>query len=319
MKKTITLSTLLAAVVLLGAGCLKDKGYDDQEYQTQIKEIKGVAFPQAASSPIAGSLVSQTTPMVIDGPLITLEQDRAATSDVTVTLQVNQALVTADPSLGLSPLPNGTFSVAPLTVVIPAGSKFSDAVKITLNNTSLLDPTITYGVGLSIISATDGYKIASNQKDIVFAFTIRNKYDGIYRLKAYTNLGTTNTSAPYLVQTDCAYGLTLETLNANTVRLSNQPLWRAGAFFDGFCNVNVDISFNTATDKVSAVTNWTMCPPTGTVILFPATGTWPAQFNNQPSYDSRYDPATKTVFVAYNQASNARLIVDTLIYCGPRP
>lgn len=318
MRKQFLSLTLVATVVTVMSGCLKDKGYDNREYQTQITEVKGVSFPEALGGPVRSSLVSQSTPMVIDGPDITLEQTRPASSDVHVTVTLNNALVTADPSLGLSTLPGGSFSINNLNITIPAGSSLSDEIKITLNNTGALDPTLTYGIGFTITTVDGGYTIASNKKNVIYAFTVRNKYDGIYRLKAYGNLGG-NTAAPYLVSTDCAYELTLETLSADKVRMSNQPLWRSTGFSDGFCNVLFDFTFNSATNKVSAVQSRSECPPNaGIPVNFPATGSFPAQ--GVPGYDSRYDPATKTVYVAMGLNNNpAWVVVDTLIYCGPRP
>ncbi len=179
IMKNLFRSVLLASVITLtGVGCLKDEGFEDQKYGTQIQEVKGVAFNQAAVSPVVLGITSQTTSQTVDGPVITLEQEGTAATDVTVNIQVNNTLVT---DLKYTPLPPSVYTISTLTPVIPLGQK-STLIKITIPNSSTLDPTKTYGVGLTITSVSSGYTIAANSKDVVIAFTVKNKYDGKYRV-----------------------------------------------------------------------------------------------------------------------------------------
>jgi hypothetical protein len=306
MKKYLV-SFLFAGVVVAGVtGCLKDEGFEDQQYGTVVSEQKGISFPQSTVSPISVALNSVDTVQRIS-TAVNLESSGPAREDITVSLTVNPTLAT---DAGLEPLPAGSF-IVPATVTIPAGQRFVDVV-ITIPNASILNPVRKYGLGLTISGVSNGYTIASNMKNVVFSFNIKNKYDGIYRLQAYANLGS-NTSAPYLVSTNCAYGLTLTTTGPSSVRMSSQPLWRGNAFYAGFCNVNFDFTMNPTTDKVTNVTSWatTGCGGAGIGVNFPGPGA---------AYDSRFDPQTKTLYVKMGLNNNpAWIVIDTLIYCGPRP
>ena len=325
MKKIGILSTLAAGLLVAASGCLKDKGFENQNYGIQITEVKAVSFPQAAASPLAYGLDVSATPQVIPGLVnLAIESNSNAEADLPITISNTTAADVAaynaaNPTTPVEILPSALWSV-PTTITIPAGAKTATA-DITVSNTTSLDPNKFYAVGLTITNSPAGYQIAANQKKILIIFSVKNRYDGIYRLKAYANLGG-NTSAPYLVTTACGYGLELETTGPNTVRMSNQPLWRANAFYDGFCNVNFDFAFDLATDKVSSVTSWSSCPPNaGIAVNFPATSAPAGSPANLgvPGYNSRYDAATRTIYVAMGLNNNPNwVVVDTLIYCGPR-
>ncbi|RZK98307.1 MAG: DUF1735 domain-containing protein, partial [Pedobacter sp.] len=174
MKKLIAIFAL--SVSILNVGCLKDKGFEDEKYGIQIKETKGVSFPESSSSPKAVALVSSTTLQTAKVG-VTLESAEPAASDVTVNITVNNALAT---SMGLTAVP-GTAVNIPATITIPAGQRMAELV-VSFPNATVLDPNKKYGIGLSISSATGGYKVSSNLKDLVLSISIKNKYDGVYEV-----------------------------------------------------------------------------------------------------------------------------------------
>ncbi len=310
MKRNSMKLLLATCVTVFLAGCLKDKGFEDQQYGTQITVAKGVAFPQTAGSPIVSAITGQAAPITVAGPIITLEEDGKPSSPVNVTLQVDQSLITA--ASGITPLPAGSFTVAPLTVTIAAGEKVSNAVKITVNNSNTLDPTKIYGVGLKIVSVDGGYKIAANQSKIVFSFSIKNKYDGVYRLVGNHN------RTPFTFRYDQTMHMITQGPSSvifywpevksigHPIGTGPDPVGDVSWYGSAIAPVVV---FDQATDVVTNVFN---NPPNATVIT---------RFDGQTGANvSRYEPATKRIIVHWNYNGNPlRAFFDTLTYISPRP
>jgi hypothetical protein len=324
MKKISFIILSSAALLLTGTGCLKDKAFEAQQYGIQVAEVKGVAFPQASKEQVvAGSINSQTTPSVIQGPYITLEEDAVAATDVTVTVQLNDALITAantDLDLALEPIPAGSYTLSSLSVVIPAGQKLSDALKITVPNSTLLDPTITYALGFTITAVDKGYTIAGNQKNIVIAFSIKNKYDGVYKLK----LRSTGWAAYGIADGVAAeYSGTFDfiTVGAN----SNST----------FSSARQDNLLPAFAGNTTAVTGYTAFGATTPLFVFDnATNALTDVINTTPDdgrgrtleinpavTDSRYDPTSKVIYASFIMKQNGRpnqIFYDTLTYIKER-
>jgi hypothetical protein len=315
--KNIFFIGISCAVLFIHSGCLKDKDFENKKYGMQIAENKGVTFPQSQRSPVRGAFTAQTTPVVLDGPFIALEQNGNAATDVHVTLQVNDNLVTA---AGFTPLPAGSYTVSDLQVLIPKGQRNNDQVRITIPNSTILDPTKVYGVGFTISSADAGYKIAANQKNVVMAFAIKNKYDGVYTLRIKTagwgaygiadgvsgeypgevNMITTNVSSVSIYTTEQEDGL--------------QPAFTGGVGSLGsataFGATTPLLVFDPATDKLEEVRNTTPDDGRGRTLTL-----------NTAVTDSRFDPATRTIYAAYIMKQNGRpdqFIYDTLTYIRER-
>jgi hypothetical protein len=296
MKKISFFYTLLASALLVLSGCIKDKGFEDQKYGINITEIKAVAFPQASGSPVLGSINSQTTPSTVQGPYVTLEQNGSATKDVTVSIVENNTLVTDE---GFTPLPAGTYTISTKSPVIAAGKNSSDAVNIVIANSTLLDPLKTYGVGFTISTADQGYGIAANQKSVVIAFSIKNKYDGVYSYSGtiYRNSAT----GPDMALSGPFTGLkdrSLQTLGANSVSLV--PLWATGSGIGGIDGTYITVDPVTNLVTMACSTNPLLKNTVGAV--------------------NKYDPATKTFTLAFQwgTAPNTRVTTMTLVYVKPR-
>jgi hypothetical protein len=84
------------------------------------------------------------------------------------------------------PLPSANYSISTLNVVIPKGQK-QVAVPVSIINAAALDPLKLYGIGLTISSVDNNYKIASNYDDLFIIINIKNKYDGVYKLRGVHN------------------------------------------------------------------------------------------------------------------------------------
>jgi hypothetical protein len=71
-----------------------------------------------------------------------------------------------------------------LTATIKAG-KLLDTLEITIPRASNLDPNLTYGIGLELVSASNGFIVASNMKEVLIRISVKNIYDGEYTANGY--------------------------------------------------------------------------------------------------------------------------------------
>lgn len=310
MRKVL-LFTLAASLIFTISGCLKDKGFEKQQYGIQVVEVKAVAFPQSTSSPIVIGINSQATTQTVDGPTITTEQDGVVTSPVTVTIAINNTLVT---DAGLTLFPVGGYSVNSLTVTIPAGEKFSSFLKVTIPNSSSLDATKSYGIGLTISAVDQGYKIASNFKNVVLQFNIKNKYDGKYNLKGIHN------RAPY---DQYPFNLTVGMVTTGPSSVAMylyapfgdfaQPIGTAVGVVGWYGNVmSPNFTFNpngTGPGGSDLCTGVTTYVGAGVTLAMVTTG----------GIVNRYEPGPKKMYLTYQYNGNdLRRFYDTLTYIGPR-
>lgn len=306
MKRFFLTSALFASLGLLLTGCLKDKGFDNQEYGINDPDTQppGVGFPLAASAKYTVGLdVSATAQVVNDVIYINLESGSPAPSNVDITLTLNDALRTAyntTNGTNILPLSSTLYNVA-LTMTIPAGAR-NVQIPITISNTTGLDPNSSYGLGITISSVTGNYKIAGNLKNLLLEFTIKNKYDGKYQLTGFHNRPTLDlpydetvlmiTSGPNSVYMYWpALGAAAHPLNGGTTYYGS---FTSNFFFDLTTNL---------------LTSWDMTP-------------YATSLSTQvgPALDSRWDPADKTIYAQfyYNNNPGARRFTDTLRYLGPR-
>jgi len=325
MKRILIIAASALTLSVLVSSCLKDKGFEDGEYGTDVKEIKGVAFPLAPSSPVIKSINSQTTTQDFQVPNITLEQEGAAASDVTVTVTLNNALVAdamaADPTLNLTVLPADAYTISTTSIVIPAGQKFSDALKLNIPNSSSLDPTLTFAVGFSITAVSSGYTIAANQKDIVVGFSIKNKYDGVYNLRFRTTGWGAYGIADDAPSEEYATEVDMETSGANSNRLFNNyfgdyilPGFTGGAGnvagYTAFGATSPEFVFDLNTNALIDVRNTALPDARNRTLAI-----------NPAVTDSRYDPATKTIYASFLMGQTGRpnqVFYDTLTFVSER-
>jgi len=181
MKNIFKLSFFGVAMTVAFSSCLKDKGFDNGDYGIQVIEKKGVSLPQSVAGSVDYGLLSSDVPQLLVSPVVALETIGAQSSDVTVQFALKPSLVAADPDLTLLPASAYTSN---LTATIKAGSLL-DTLEITIPRASDLDPTLTYGLGLELVSASNGFTVASNMKEVLIRITIKNIYDGEYTSNGY--------------------------------------------------------------------------------------------------------------------------------------
>lgn len=315
---------MLLSLSAIFTGCLKDKGFEEQIYgiKDPSGQPLGISFPATGTN--GGSLdvaidalATAQTVSVVD---INLEGNEPAAADIHVNLVMNPTLVAdynTQNGTSLIALPVAQYT-ANLKVTIAKGQRLG-SFKLVLPNSSLISPINSYGMGLSIASIDEpGYIIAANLKNIVLNISIKNKFDGVYKLKskmldwlnntpfnidnaAWTWPGEVFmiTSGPNSVKMYDDYGFSqyihpIKTTTAWSAFGSTEPKF----IFDN--------TANTLTDCVNDFVN----PSNGRAFL-----------KNAAITTSRWDPATKNIYAAIIMKQPGRSdlqIFDTLIYVRAR-
>jgi hypothetical protein len=229
---------------------------------------------------------------------------RAVTNhDTRVKVIVNPVVVSeynAANGTSYIPAPPSGFSLTPAEYILSPEQR-TVLVKAVIQPSALLDAQ--YAVGLSIASMSDG-DISATAHNVIVFLSIKNSYDGIYSLHGYANIPATSYVGNFSLP--CSENLEVATSGSASVFLSpSQPAPDNGGFVY-ISNVLPDFAFDKTTNKVSAVSSRNG----GIALIFPY----------DASYNSRYDPASKTIYVKYGvaPAGSGRYIIDTLTFCRPR-
>ena len=217
-----------------------------------------------------------------------------APSDITVNLDIDTA------ALSQYNAENGTNYVVPAasvftlppTAVIKKGTRLAQ-VSASITNSADFDFSQNYALPVKITSATDGI-ISNNFCKAVYAFGLRNVYDGHYSLKGFSLRGGDPVKTGNFVYD---HGMDLVTVGGNVVQFADLQVW----------SDLTGVGIGNPVFTVNADNSVTVSSSGGAI--------------NAPGYDSKYDPATKTFYVSFTWGAGpaARLAIDTLTYVGPRP
>lgn len=305
MKKLLLASALFTAMIFMFSSCLKDKGFNNGLYGINDPDTQppGIGFPEASNSNNGFAINSLSTPQTILAPMVNLFSGKPAESDVHVVLQLDNSIVTAYNTA------NGTAFVVPtagqytintLNVTIPAGQR-NVFVPIVIPNASSLSLTTTYALGFKLVSTDGGYTIAGNMSKVLISFSIKNQYDGIYSIKGFI----------YRAGDPVLSGIvtgerSLATTGAYSVRMVENHLWADGS------NSGIAATVSNPTYTVNPATNGVLITSDG--------GAFPGGMMNDPNYNSRYVPATRTFYVSsvWSNLTDRRM-TDTLTWLRPRP
>ncbi|TDH21312.1 DUF1735 domain-containing protein [Segetibacter sp. 3557_3] len=156
-------------------------------------------------------------------------------------------------------------------------------------------------LGIAIDRVEGAALNTGDESALVIEFGARNRYDGYYATKgsafhpSYSTY-TWNSQGVF----ECGEGFALVTSGPNSVDLNpGQPLFTAGSL----------------TYFAAVVPRFTVNPQTNKVTISSTIPT--TVFVQYPTYDSRYDPATKSFYIKYGWSGD-RVATDTFTYCGPR-
>lgn len=320
MKK-ITLSFLfIAAVSFTFTSCLKDKGFENFEYGINDPDTQppGVGFPRAAAAKYTIGVDFVATSQSVDGVVyVNLESGTPASSDVKITLQLNDALRTAYNTANgtnILALPASAFSV-PLSLTIAAGQR-NASVPIVVPNASLLDPNKTYGVGFTITAVDGGYKIASNLANLFVEVGVKNKYDGRWNLKGVHN------RTPYTFPFNT--NVEMHTTGPSSVAM----YWPSGPGFGQPIGVGVGsvswygeaVSPNFIFDPTTNICTGVTVHVGAAVTLAMVTNDVVADMNPNGPIVNRFETGPpKKMYLSFQYNGNdLRRFYDTLTFLGPR-
>lgn len=287
---------IIGASSMLLASCLKSRD------SLGLINDKGSIVTEISDVNVSGDLKSVAlgaTPTSETFTLITLKSyaprsNQPAGGKVHVKLALDNSAVTSIP--GLTVLPSNSYTIPGLEFDVPSSGQLS--IPITLNKAAL-DLSKSYGLGFKIAEVSAG-TISELAKSIVVNILIKNKYDGRYQLTGFHN--RPGYEDPYDEE------VYMITTGANSVKMywpaavkDAHPIAGGTTYYSSF---TTEFIFN-ASDALTGVNN-------------PYTPGSPA-FTVGPATDSRYVPATKTIYAQYYYNANLqRMFTDTLKYLGPR-
>jgi hypothetical protein len=307
--KSLKLFALAAAAISFFAACDKnDDGTLNGAGQTIVK------LPEGLEEKVARAL--DFKPGLTDVVLLDVRRDAPNSGELNKTLVVK---IKNDPSIvaaynaahGSSyvALPAAAYTVDPSnpfngtewTVTFNPG-EHAKPLLIKLDPTKL-DLAQQYALGFTITDAS-GAKISDGQSSAMVEVGVKNKYDGKYSVVSGT---VTRYLSPGVPANDALSGdlagnpdVTMVTVGANTVEI-------------------IGLNWAAAQGGVGGINNLraTVDPATNLVTVF-ALGN--ATLANWAGHVNRYDPATKTFYLAFrwNPATTTREYEIVLKYKGPR-
>jgi hypothetical protein len=309
MKK-IFLSTMLLAALGLGfTGCLKDKGFDDNEFGINDPDDSpaGVGFPWAYSTaPRLLSVGAVTTLQTVQAPTLLLLDGEPAPQDLHINLVANQALVTAYNALNGTNyinFPTGAFAIPSMKVTIPKGSRVG-VLNINIPTTNGLSFSDIYGLGFTIQSVDEpGYTIADNLKNVIIGINVANQYAGEYKTDGYFF----HPSSPRALDDHKDLG----TKSATACIAPHSDLYPQNYYFDfevSGTNTLTNYASRGATPAPPASGFFTTdVPNPGGLNPYPATGAEKPGSGEwkHTKYNNTYNPSTKTFYMHYGYGSGS--------------
>lgn len=306
MRNILKLFAVSGLVVMeVISGCMKDKlqedGFTNPDFSgsPNLIEIPGpTRTNNRYSTSYAVSLMLSNKDTTFDVVYVRLAADQPAPEDIEVQLELDPSLLVryndtlktklVEPAKSIY-----TFSNPDLKITIPKGSR-QGALQMKVKPFDISVGEFGFGFRVKSISK-QGYRISGNFDHSVTIVGVRNDYDGTYDYKGYALRAGDATLTGNFTGAE----MDLITTGPNSVIFSDVPLWGDGQ--TGIAVEELELAIDPVTYKV------TITSAGGAI--------------NDPAYNSRYDPATKTFFISFTWGAGpaARLGTDTLTYREPRP
>lgn len=304
IKKRLGFIACSILMISTFSSCLKDRNKlaTDFSKATAIVELpvagfKALAFDVSTAPVEVNVSVNLAGPSLADKDIqVTLVQDQAGLDDYNTNNGTAYLM-----------LPDSAFSISSLSATIKKGERIG--VITVMINTQKIDLSQSYALAYKISDA-QGSLISQNFQSIVYAVLVKNSYDGNY----FLTLKTVGWAA-YGIADGVTYdygNIGLITSGANSVTLGGgfHPAFTVDGGVTAFGATFAQFTFDPVTNNLIDVDN-----------LAPDDGRGRDFFLNPAITDSRYDPATKTVYAAYIMVQIGRpnqMFYDTLTYVGPR-
>lgn len=304
---------LLAFTVVLATGCLKDKGFDNQEYG--IKDPSGTSTPGVGFNLKGGAGYIRTIGLDVTGNAQAIAPENytigyyagtKAPKDIHVSVALDPSIIddynTANGTT-VQELDPSVYTIASQDLVISAGAQ-NTAINMTVNSTLTLDPSTTYAIAFRIVNADNGIQIASNMDKQLLIFNIKNQYDGRYEL-TFTNVHPTYNPT--------GLGATVEvemwTSGPNSVKI----YWPDNA---GFYNPAI---LNGALNAfANQEPEYTIDPSTNAVTVSNSAAAGTVVYSMFSGYNSIYNPATRVIDTKWGYSNFTRVWTQNFTYLGPR-
>lgn len=307
MKKLLSITLALFTLIFLNS-CLKDKGFENQEYGLKNGGILDEPFVQILGGGLSKMPQSNIKPDVTDPlniadtvtfKIFYVNNGKPADKDIKVTVAVNNAAIAAYNADTTKPdfdrLPDSTFRIGNPIVTVKAGQNFSEDI-IVIYNPRKIDNSKLYLLPISIVDA-QGVKFSSNNSTIYYNI-IGNPLAGNYKSTGFFYHPSSPRvidipSKSLLAVTGTQLQMGLGDLSAQVILTVNANNTVTILDKDG---VNVGIS------------------PTFELTALPAPYS-PFPGSNAALYNNTYDPATKTFYLryGYNGGSGPRTIEEKLV------
>lgn len=287
-------------VKVMGGGTVAEPG-------TQLLGIDFVSTP----STITGASIRRDVPNAaeLNKPMTIIVKDDTAAVTLAAReaglniVHLNPAWYTVGAGTPKTGGQGGTY-----TVSFREGEAIKD-IEIIIPNATVFDPSKIYGLGFTIMSA-DADGVLTPLRSYVLQVGAKNAYDGIYTVESglVTRYTAPNTPANDALSGDLAGNpeIVFTTVGATTVSV---PSATDGGFMWAFGNNSFVAGIDGLTFTVDPATNLVTARSSGNTSLT----NWAGKVN-------RYDPATKTFYLAFrwNPTANVREYEVVLKYKGPR-
>jgi hypothetical protein len=323
-----------ASIAIIGwsvvlTGCLKDKDFDNGLIQSVHgntgKVVSLASNVQSQTNFAALAYNNSDNDTVVDFLPVELSNgDAPAPQDLHVTIVQVDSLVnnldTANYNSGTGifdyVVPTGVTIVNPV-VTIKKGS-YQGFLQIKFKPSAYLGQDVALGFRITSIQE-QGYTVSGNLKDAVQSIIIKNKYDGFYGgVIKTTGWGAYGIADGVSNTVPSSANLGLFTVGANSLSFHTslgseatlEPAFQTSGAATVFGAASPLFTFDLTTNKLIGMAN-----------LDPDDGRGRNFLMNPAVTDSRYDPATKTMYLSYIMVQNGRpnqFFYDTLTYSGPR-
>lgn len=312
MKQTKIIFSLLSVLALGLTSCLKEHIKNiDQDKSVSLVEFANTGSNVAAvSSVYPGFFVDLGTLATGESAKMNINVDYSgvdeAPEDITVNVELDTALLTTyNTDNGTSyVLPPSDVFTLPTSVVIKKGTRMGQA-EATITRSANFSFDASYAIPIKIASVSSG-STSSNTNKAVYAFGIRNIYDGVYTVDGQLSDAFAST-----ITGDYPFTAELKTLGPTSIYFDSHPILAGGAG-SSYGEFSPVFNIDPATNKITGVVNAQGQPSPGrkrsAEII--ATGV------------NAYDPATKSFKVSYALYQGGELrttFEETFTYVGPRP
>jgi len=322
MKKAIRIfnwAVMIPGFALVFASCVKkDPFYKKDTTESSRKQLVEIVGGGGLTSYARDAKTTNDTFSVVQ--LVRYPNNEADLNQpLTVTLQQDSAMIDAyNTANGTSyiQLPADAYTLSPGTgsVTFPAG--VSNLPIVIVVDQTKLDLSQQYALGFDLSSTDANSVVDPDLNNALYSIGVKNKYDGTYEFVLNTvGWGAYGISDGVSLDWSAAAGGTvgLVTAGASEVVLDigYQPAMLSdGITPTGFGATDPEFTFDPNTNLLTSVVN--LSPPDSRNRAFAI---------NPAVTDSRWDPATKNVYMAYLMFQTGRptqYIYDTLYYKGAR-